>query len=114
MLKCRLARFQGVPPVPVLTPVTPVHKLQNASVFMLAFAATIALLYYGRAVCITLVISVIIAFILDPFVALIMRVKLSRGFASFFVCAIALSLVYLVGLGAYTEILTLSEEIGRA
>jgi predicted PurR-regulated permease PerM len=78
---------------------------------MLAFAATIALLYYGRAVCITLVISVIIAFILDPFVAIIMRVKLSRGFASFFVCAIALSLLYLVGLGAYTEILTLSEDL---
>ena len=97
--------------MPVLTPVTPAHKLQNTSIFMLAFAATIALLYYGRAVCITLVISVMIAFILDPFVGIFMRIKLSRGFASFFVCAIALSLVYLIGLGAYTEILTLSEDL---
>ncbi len=79
--------------------------------FLLALAGTIGLLYYGRAFCITLVIAVMIAFILDPFVAFVMRVKISRGVASFIVCAVALSLFYLVGLGAYTEIATLSTEL---
>lgn len=97
--------------MPVFTTVSPIHRLQSASVFLLALAGTIGLLYYGRAFCITLVIAVMIAFILDPFVAFVMRVKISRGVASFIVCAVALSLFYLVGLGAYTEIATLSTEL---
>ncbi len=97
--------------MPVFTPVSPIHRLQSASVFLLALSATIGLLYYGRAFCITLVIAVMIAFILDPFVAFVMRIKISRGVASFIVCAVALSLFYLVGLGAYTEIATLSTEL---
>lgn len=97
--------------MPVFTSVSPIHRLQSASVFLLALSATIGLLYYGRAFCITLVIAVMIAFILDPFVAFVMRIRISRGVASFIVCAVALSLFYLVGLGAYTEIATLSTEL---
>jgi len=97
--------------VPVFAPVSPIHRLQSASVFLLALSATVGLLYYGRAFCITLVISVMMAFILDPFVGFVMRIKISRGVASFIVCAVALSLFYLVGLGAYTEIATLSTEL---
>ena len=97
--------------MPVFTSVSPIHRLQSASVFLLALSATIGLLYYGRAFCITLVIAVMIAFILDPFVAFVMRIKISRGVASFVVCAVALCLFYLVGLGAYTEIATLSTEL---
>ncbi len=52
-----------------------------------------------------------IAFILDPFVAFVMRARIPRGVASFVVCAIALSFFYLMGLGAYTEIATLSAEL---
>ena len=95
----------------MFTSVSPIHRLQSASVFLLALSATIGLLYYGRAFCITLVIAVMIAFILDPFVAFVMRIRISRGVASFIVCAVALSLFYLVGLGAYTEIATLSTEL---
>lgn len=97
--------------MPVFTPVSPIHRLQSASVFLLALSATVGLLYYGRAFCITLVIAVMMAFILDPFVGFVTRIKISRGVASFIVCAVALSLFYLVGLGAYTEIATLSTEL---
>ena len=97
--------------MPVFTSISPINRLQSASVFLLALSATVGLLYYGRAFCITLVIAVMIAFILDPFVAFVMRLKIARGVASFIVCAVALSLFYLVGLGAYTEIATLSTEL---
>jgi predicted PurR-regulated permease PerM len=97
--------------VPVFTPVSPVHRLQSTSLFLLALSASVGLLYYGRAFCITLVISVMMAFILDPFVAFVMRIRISRGVASFIVCAVALSLFYLMGLGAFTEIATLSAEL---
>ncbi len=97
--------------MPVLTPIPSIHRLQNTSVSLLAVSAAIGLLYFGRAVCITLVISVMIAFILDPFVTFLGRMRLARGAASFVVCTIALSLLYLAGLGAYTEMLTLSEDL---
>ena len=73
----------------------------------------IALLYWGRAFFITSIIAVIIAFILEPFVGLLMRIRFPRSVASFVVCSIALMLLYLVGLGAYTQIAGLWEELPR-
>ncbi len=70
---------------------------------MLALAAAIALLYYGRGFLITMSTAVIIAFILDPFVGLLMRLRLPRPLASFAGCSIALAVVYLLGLGVYTQ-----------
>lgn len=70
---------------------------------MLALAAAIALLYYGRGFLITMSTAVIIAFILDPFVGLLIRLRLPRPLASFAVCSVALALVYLLGLGIYTQ-----------
>jgi predicted PurR-regulated permease PerM len=65
---------------------------------IIALSAIVALLYFGRVLLITLVISVIIAFILDPFVGFVMRTRLPRGAAAFVVCSISLLALYLVGL----------------
>jgi predicted PurR-regulated permease PerM len=61
-------------------------------------------MYYGRLLLITLVIAVTIGFLLDPFVELLMKLRLPRTLASFLVCVIALLILYLVGLGAYTQV----------
>lgn len=74
-------------------------------------AAAIALLYYGRAFCITLIASVIIAFMLDPFVRLFMRLRLPRGLASLVVCMIGLLVLYLLGFGLYTQIGNLVDDL---
>ena len=86
-----------------LTPVLPSHKPGQASIAILAFAAAIALLYFGRIFFITVVVAVIIAFLLDPVVAAFMKLRLPRAVASFIVCSIALLVLYLMGLGLYTE-----------
>ena len=70
---------------------------------VIALAGAIALLYYGRAFLVTLATAVIIAFILEPFVGLLMRLKIPRGLASFLVCTIGICVVYLLGLGVYTQ-----------
>lgn len=70
---------------------------------LIAVAATVAMLYYGRAFLITLVISVMFAFILDPAVALLLRLKLPRALASFLVCFLAVVCLYLLGLGVYSQ-----------
>jgi predicted PurR-regulated permease PerM len=69
----------------------------------------VALLYYGRPLFITSIVAVVIAFILDPFVVLLMRLRFPRSLASFVVCTVALALLYVVGLGAYSQFSALYE-----
>lgn len=62
-----------------------------------------ALLYYGRVFFITIAIAIIIAFLLEPMVEFFMKLRLPRGLASFVVCSMWLIALYFVGLGLYTE-----------
>jgi len=94
-----------------LIPDLPTRKPASPSIAILAVAAFIAMLYYGRIFLITMVISTIIAFLLDPVVTLFVRLRLPRPLASMIVCAFALLLLYLVGLGAWTEIAGLVEDL---
>ncbi len=83
------------------------------SAALIALSAAIALLYYGRAFLITLSAGVMIAFILEPFVSLTMRLRLPRAVASFLVCTVAICVVYLLGLGVYTQATGLIEDLPR-
>ncbi len=80
---------------------------------IVALGVIFALLYWARVFFITSIIAVIIAFILEPFVGLLMRVRFPRSVASFVVCSMALMLLYLLGLGAYTQIAGLWDEMPR-
>lgn len=61
-------------------------------------------MYFGRLFVVTLVIAITIAFLLDPFVAFLMRIRIPRSVASFLVCAVSLLLLYLMCLAAYTQV----------
>lgn len=88
-----------------------VRRFPAAGVTILATAAVIALLYFGRVFFVTVMIAVIIAFLLDPLVTLAMKLRLPRSFASFLVCSIALLFLYLVGLAVYTEFANLVDDL---
>lgn len=94
-----------------LSPTLPARKPANPSVTILAAAAIVALLYFGRVFLITLIIAVIIAFLLDPVVTMLVRFRLPRPVSSFVVCSFAVALVYLLGLGLYTEFAGLAEDL---
>ena len=94
-----------------MTPPLPAGKVSQTSVTVLAFAASIALLYYGHVFFITMVIAVTIAFLLDPIVTFFVKMRLPRAVASFIVCSIALLLLYFMGLGLYTELSGFAEEL---
>src|SRR2546426_4151031 len=83
---------------------------QARAVPLIGFAVVIALLYWARVFFITFLTGVAIAFILEPFVALLMRIRFPRSLASFVVCSVALLAVYLMGLGAYTQAASLVED----
>jgi hypothetical protein len=84
-------------PAPTLPSQTPVH----AGVTLLAIAASVALLYFGRVFFITMVVAITIAFLLDPVVTAFVKLRLPRAVASFIVCSSALLILYLLGLGLY-------------
>lgn len=79
------------------------QKSLQIGVGILAAAAAVALLYYGRAFFVTICIAGMIAFLLDPVVLLVMRLHLPRGLASFVVCSVGLMLLYFAGFGLYTQ-----------
>ena len=78
---------------------------------ILALGAAIALLYYGRIFFVTVAISAIISFLLDPAVMFFMKLKMPRGLASFVVCSLGLMFLYLAGLGLYTEGLAMVNDL---
>jgi predicted PurR-regulated permease PerM len=77
---------------------------------LIGLGVVIALLYWARVFFITLVTAVAISFMLEPLVALLMRVRFPRALASFVVCSLALLAVYLLGLGAYTQVASLIDD----
>jgi hypothetical protein len=78
-----------------------VKESRHIALPILALGVVIAILYLGRLFFITSLIALTIAFILEPFVALLMRIRFPRSLASFVVCSFALALLYVIGLGAY-------------
>jgi len=78
---------------------------------IVALGAIIAILYFGRLFFITAMTAVTIAFILEPLVTLLMRLRLPRSVASFVVCCFALACLYVIGLGAYSQLIGLYNEL---
>jgi predicted PurR-regulated permease PerM len=90
-----------------------VQEARHIALPILALGVIIAILYFGRLFFITSLIALTIAFILEPFVALLMRIRFPRSLASFVVCTVALALVYVIGLGAYSQLSGLYDELPK-
>jgi predicted PurR-regulated permease PerM len=88
---------------PTPTPKLPVQRPAQAGVTILAVAAAVALLYFGRVFFITMVVAITIAFLLDPLLTPFLKLRMPRSVASFIVCSVALLILYLLGLGLYTQ-----------
>jgi len=94
-----------------LTPSETVAKPAQTGVAVLAIAASVALLYYGRVFFITMVIAITIAFLLDPVVTAFVKLRMPRALASFIVCSITLLVLYLLGLGLYTQVSRFADDL---
>jgi predicted PurR-regulated permease PerM len=89
------------------------REARHIALPILAMGVVIAILYLGRLFFITSLIALTIAFILEPFVALLMRLRFPRSLASFVVCSFALALLYVIGLGAYSQLSGLYDELPK-
>jgi predicted PurR-regulated permease PerM len=50
---------------------------------------------------------------LEPFVALLMRLRFPRSLASFVVCSFAMALLYVIGLVAYSQLAGMYDEMPK-
>ena len=87
----------------MFVPSSTAEKSYRLAVGALAAGASLALLYFGRVFFITVIIAFIIAFLLEPVVRLLMRIRVPRGLASFLACALWLTSLYFVGLGIFMQ-----------
>jgi len=89
---------------PLTSTTKTVQEARNLAMPVVAMGVIVAVLYFGRVFFITSIAAMTIAFILEPFVELLMRIRLPRSLASFLVCTIALLFLYVIGMGAYTQL----------
>jgi len=90
---------------------TSAEKTYKVAVSILATAGGVALLYYGQVFFITVIIAFMIAFLLEPLVRLLMKIRMPRGLASFLVCALWLGCLYFAGLGLYIEGMAMADDL---
>jgi predicted PurR-regulated permease PerM len=90
-----------------------VQDARHLALPTLALAAVIAILYFGRVFFITAITAIIIAFILEPFVGLLIRIRLPRAIATFVVCTIALLFLYVIALAAYTQVSAIYSDLPK-
>ena len=95
----------------LLSPYLPAQKAVQFGITSLGLAALVALLYYGRGFFITLIISAMFAFILDPIVELAMRLRLPRPAAAGVVIGLAILAVYAVSGVVWYQLSHLTQDL---
>ena len=76
----------------------------NYALMIIATGVVIAILYWARAVFVTSLVALIVAFLLEPFVELLTRARFPRPLATFFVCLFAVMVLYLAGLMLWNQL----------
>ena len=95
--------------LPISSPARNPEHFTNAALPIIAFGIIVAILYFGRVFFITALIAIIIAFILDPFGGLLVRVRFPRALGALVVCGLAAFFLYIAALGAYSQVASLIE-----
>jgi predicted PurR-regulated permease PerM len=78
---------------------------------VIAVAAVIALLYFGKPFFVTVAVSAMLAFVLDPIVLLVMRLRLPRPAATSVVIILTLTAAYLLGVMIWTQVSVLTRDL---
>jgi predicted PurR-regulated permease PerM len=76
----------------------------NYALMIIATGVVIAVLYWARAVFVTSLVALIVAFLLEPFVELLTRVRLPRPLATFLVCLFAVLVLYSAGMMLWNQL----------
>jgi predicted PurR-regulated permease PerM len=97
--------------LPVLSPPRPTQRTISAAAWLIALAALVALLYYGRDFFVTLIVSVLVAFILDPVVVLVTKLRVPRAAATGIVIVVALAAAYVIAVATWDQLSTIGDDL---
>jgi len=86
-------------------------RFVSTATSLIAIATSVALLYFGRDFFITCIISALLAFILDPAVVLVMKLRIPRGVGTPLVIGFAFAGLYFGAALLWTQVATLSEDL---
>lgn len=78
---------------------------------LIALAAAVALLYFGRDFFVTLIISAAFAFILDPAVVFVAKLRLPRAIASAIVIGVAFVILYALIAVAWSQLSSIADDL---
>lgn len=87
------------------------ETIHNYALSIIAGGVVLAILYWARTVFITTVVAIILALILEPFVGVLVRLRMPRSLATFFISFVAIVVFYFVGLTAYTQASSLAGDL---
>ena len=90
---------------------SPRAVLASTSLRIIAAAIVFACIYYASSILITLICALFIAFVLDPGVAVMERVRLPRWLGSLIMVLLALTILYLIMYLVYDRALSLVREL---
>jgi predicted PurR-regulated permease PerM len=82
----------------------------NYALSIIAAGVVVALLYWARPVLITVLVAVIIAFLLEPMVGMLTRIRFPRPLATFVVCVFAVLALYFSGLSLWNQLTAISRD----
>jgi predicted PurR-regulated permease PerM len=100
-----------LPALAIFTPPLQVQRSIAVGTCLIALAALVGLLYYGRDLIVTLIIAVVFALILNPAVLLVMKLRLPRPAATVIVLGIAFVLFYLLFATMWAQLSTIREDL---
>lgn len=105
----------GLETPPGITPSvgTPTRSTISTSLGIIATAVVFVCLYYASSVFITLICSVFIAFLLDPGVKLMQRLRIPRWMGALIMVLAMLAVMYLIIYLIYDRALAFAEELPR-
>jgi predicted PurR-regulated permease PerM len=94
-------------------PALPDRARSTSAQIVLAVAVGFGFLWVGKVVLLTLIVSGMLAFILDPLVELSLRARLSQPLGAFLVVALALAVVIGLGMLLYARVADFARDVPR-
>jgi predicted PurR-regulated permease PerM len=92
---------------------SPAASAASTSLRIIAAAILCACIYYASSVVITLICSIGIAFVLDPGVKLLERLRVPRWLAALFMVLLTLAIIYLLIYLVYDRIVAFTDDLPR-
>ena len=93
---------------------TPTNLVQQSihsyALSIVGVGVVLAILYLGKPVFITAICATILALILEPFVGLLVRLRIPRGIATFVISALGILGMYFLAVASFTQISSLADE----